>query len=103
MSLVLDFCRIGLLDLEKREVQFERPEILLDQQAYYPSLLEQWRVWLDDFLSQLSTSMESKDLIVAILLIILYATRNFPDVTLTFLQCNFDRLLSPVLENRFFG
>lgn len=93
MSLVLDFCRIGLLDLEKREVQSEKPEILLDQQAYYTSLLEQWWIWFDDFLSQLSTSMDSKDLIVAILLKIHYIIRNFPVVTLSFWQCNFDKFL----------
>lgn len=95
MSLISDFSRVVDSDLEKGEVRSEKPgEILLEQQAYYASLLEQWHAGFDALIEQLSTSMDSKDLCGKILLEIHYTTAaTMLDVALTHLQCHFDRLL----------
>ncbi|MCJ1430149.1 hypothetical protein MMC29_008065 [Sticta canariensis] len=100
MSLLLDFCGVGMPSLEKRDVRSEKQsEILLEKKAYYASLLEQWQVGFDDLLLRLSTKMDSKDLSGAVLLKIHHITAAIIlDLALTNLQCNFDRFQPQFLK-----
>lgn len=101
MTLVFDFnAKVEVLILENGEIQSEKDaEMVLEQQAHHRSLLEQWQVVFDDFLSQLSRSMDCKDLSGAILLKILYSTLTiFLNLSFSFLQCQFDRFL-PWFQN----
>lgn len=96
MSLAFDIGQGEVLDREKREAQTEiYANYLLEEQAYYASLLEQWQVGFDDFLSHLSTTMGSKDLSGAMLLKIHHVTASILlDLAHTSLQCNLDPLLA---------
>lgn len=93
MSLVIDFCWVREPNHEKCEVQSKNQAEFL-QQAYHVSLLEEWQVAFDGFLSQSSTSIDSKDLCGAILLKIHHATLAIVlDGNLAVLQCSYDRCL----------
>ncbi|MCJ1422559.1 hypothetical protein MMC29_000439 [Sticta canariensis] len=93
MSVVPDFCRFKVQALRKRE-SGKLAETLLEQQSYCVSLLEQWEAGFDDLLSQLSTSMDSKDKNGAILSKLHHATvATMLDLTLTDSLCKFDRLM----------
>lgn len=99
MTLVLDFAaKVEVLVVENREIQSQKQaEMVLEQQAHYRSMLERWQVGFDGFLSQLSRSMDSKDLSGAILLKMLHSTLTII-LNLTSLQCHFDRFL-PWFQN----
>ncbi|MCJ1428514.1 hypothetical protein MMC29_006424 [Sticta canariensis] len=95
VSLVLNFCRAKALGLQNREVQSGKPaEPLLEQHLYYASLLEQWQVGFDDLHSRLSISMDGKDKNAAIFLKLYHTiVAAMLDLTLIYLECNFDLLL----------
>ena len=95
VSLVLNFCRANVLGLQDLEVQTGMPaKILLEQQAYYTSLLVQWQVGFDELHSRLSIIMDDKDRDAAILLQLHYTiVATMLDFTLIFSECNFDLLL----------
>lgn len=91
LSLVFDLCQGQVQALEKDHLHCQKQK---ERRAHYKSLLDQWQVGFDDFLSQSSTSMDSRDFSGATLLKIHHVTAALIlEASSTILQCNFDRLL----------